>query len=662
MDAPPDVEIVVVGQARLPEAPGERVFSAFIIDEASLEEAIRLDDALREAPGVSLFRRGGSGASNPTIQGLAVRSTGPSGAGRALVTLDGVPQNDPFGGWVIWGGLPPELITGASIVRGAGAGPYGAGALTGVVSLHERAAPGFMFSAEGGDFGYGRVAGLGEAAGGGVDVLLAAAAEHQDGWIPVRAGRGAADAPLTLDALTGAARVQTQIGRAVASARVSGYAEDRGSGQIGAASSASGASASFTLVAAPQADRVGWRLQAWLRQSDLASTFVSVAPDRSATTPANDQFETPTLGWGINAAARWGDDDGGFELGADMRAADGETHERFRFMAGDFTRLRVAGGETLVAGAYVETWRAIDDWLFAGGARLDTWRATSGVRRESDLASGALTLNAAPEEADALVPTARLGARRAFGDHFLRASAYAGFRPPTLNELHRPFRVGNDITEANPILDPERLYGFDLGFGADHASLSWEIGAFVTRLEDPITNVTIGAGPGTFPPGVFVPAGGVFRVRQNAGRIDAIGIETQARGALGALGWRAALNYTDARVEADGAAAQLDGLRPAQSPRLSVNAGADWRLSEATTLSGDVFYESMRFEDDLNTRELPAATSLDLRLTHRIAGPATLFLALDNVTDAAIATGQAADGVTSYGAPRALRVGLRISR
>jgi outer membrane receptor protein involved in Fe transport len=39
---------------------------------------------------------------------------------------------------VIWSGLPSEGIEGATIVRGAGAGPYGAGALTGVVALQER--------------------------------------------------------------------------------------------------------------------------------------------------------------------------------------------------------------------------------------------------------------------------------------------------------------------------------------------------------------------------------------------------------------------------------------------------------------------------------------------------------------------------------------------
>ena len=59
-------------------------------------------------------------------------------AGRTLVTLDGVPLNDPFGGWVIWSQAPTESLSGLDIVRGAGAGPWGAGALTGVIHLRER--------------------------------------------------------------------------------------------------------------------------------------------------------------------------------------------------------------------------------------------------------------------------------------------------------------------------------------------------------------------------------------------------------------------------------------------------------------------------------------------------------------------------------------------
>ncbi|MEZ5955802.1 MAG: TonB-dependent receptor [Hyphomonadaceae bacterium] len=652
--APEDLVIVA---PRLPEATGDVAYSAYEVDPLVLETATRLDEALRSAPGVSTFRRNGSATANPTIQGLSIRATAPSGAGRALVTLDGQPLNDPFGGWVIWGAAPPEAIEHATVLRGAGAGPYGAGALTGTVRLEERRGQGATLSLEGGERGQVRAAGAGEARGDAWSFMLAAAAQQDDGWIPVRTGRGAADTEVWSDSLSGVARIEWRDGEHVFAIRLGGYSESRGAGLVGAESRSDGSSLSVTL-AAPLGD-LAWRVQAWTMMSDLYNTSVATAPDRSATTPANEQYETPALGWGGNAALRWTGEGFGVELGGDLRTADGETRERFSFSGGQFTRNRIAGGRTLTAGAYLEGWRENGDWLFTGGVRADLYRAWDGSRVERLIATSAPLLQFTPEDTEVIAPTARLGLRRAFGDTFVRSAAYAGFRPPTLNELHRPFRVGNDVTEANAALEPERIVGVDAGIGGVYANWSWEAGVYATRLEDAIVNVTLGAGPGTFPPGVFVPAGGAYRQRQNAGVIEAVGVEAEARGDFSdRLGWRVALNYTDATFDNG----SLSGLRPAQSPELSVSAGAEWRVTEATTLSTALVYESARFEDDLNTRELGAALVLDLRAEQRMHDGVSGFVALDNALDAEIETAESSVGIESFGPPRAFRLGLVLRR
>ena len=61
-----------------------------------------LDDRLRDIPGFSLFKRSSSVVANPTTQGVSLRGIGSSGASRTLMLWDGVPANDPFGGWVYW--------------------------------------------------------------------------------------------------------------------------------------------------------------------------------------------------------------------------------------------------------------------------------------------------------------------------------------------------------------------------------------------------------------------------------------------------------------------------------------------------------------------------------------------------------------------------------
>src|SRR3569833_1121072 len=137
-DQPPAVETVVVNAARLPTSLADAAFSIVNLDPNALQTLPRLDRALETSPGLSLFRRGSSAGANPTTQGVSLRSIGPTAAGRGQVTVDGVPQNDPFGNWVSWTSIPTDAIRQVSIVRGAGAGPYGAGALTGVIAMDER--------------------------------------------------------------------------------------------------------------------------------------------------------------------------------------------------------------------------------------------------------------------------------------------------------------------------------------------------------------------------------------------------------------------------------------------------------------------------------------------------------------------------------------------
>lgn len=659
---PPEVEVVVVQPPRLPPLAGEGAFAVQRIAPDVLQATPRLDEALKTAPGVSLFRRTGSDAANPTIQGVSLRSIAPSGAGRALVTLDGAPQNDPFGGWVIWSSLPPEGLDGAAIIRGAGAGPYGAGALTGVVALEERGATEGVSAF---DVSVGaRESYRAAVAVGTPGLLITAAGSSTEGFTPVRgASRGAADAPTTLSDAAFSMRVQHDIGGATGALRLGVYEERRGAGLVGAGSVASGGSATLTLAQAPTEGAGGWRVQAWVRSSDLENTSVAVAARRVATTPANAQYATPALGWGFNAAWQGRAGDWSWEIGGDARFAEGTAKERFRFMNGAFTRGREAGGETAVGGVYAEAALARDDLIVTGGVRVDAWTAREALRRERDLATGAVLLDQSPNGDSGVTPTARFGVRYAVAPQlWVRGAAYAGFRPPTLNELHRPFRVGNDVTEANPGLKPERLYGIEAGLGGDGAA-RWSVTAFYNQLQDPISNVTIGFGPGTFPVAGFIPAGGVLRQRRNVGEIEAWGVELDgAWDASDSFSLRGALAATRARVDGGGAAPQLTGKRPAQTPRLTATAGVDWRPAAPLTLSADARFESKRFEDDLNTRVLAASVSLDARAAWRIDADSEVYLAAENLFDSRVETGETADGVESFAAPRTVRVGFALRR
>ena len=99
---------VTVTAARVPERLAETPASVVVLGARAIEltPALAVDDALRQVPGFTLFRRSGSRTANPTTQGASLRGIGGSGASRALVIDDGVPLNDPFGGWVYWSRIP----------------------------------------------------------------------------------------------------------------------------------------------------------------------------------------------------------------------------------------------------------------------------------------------------------------------------------------------------------------------------------------------------------------------------------------------------------------------------------------------------------------------------------------------------------------------------
>ena len=89
------------------------------------------------------------------------------------------------------------------------------------------------------------------------------------------------------------------------------------------------------------------------------------------------------------------------------------------------------------------------------------------------------------------------------------------------------------------------------------------------RLKDAIANVTLGQGPRVFPGVGFVPAGGTYRQRENVDAVKVRGIEASAAWSRRPWLVQAGVSWTHARMEASGAAAFLDGLRPAQTPNFA---------------------------------------------------------------------------------------------
>jgi vitamin B12 transporter len=641
-------DIVVTGRG-LGAAAGEEVFDATVIDRDRLMGSAsgRLEDVLRDVPGFQLFRRSDSRSANPTSQGATLRALGGNASSRVLLVLDGVPQTDPFGGWVSWPAYQPERLGEARVTRGGGSGVQGPGALAGTIELAS-ATPGELLGPQG-RLAYGSrdgidaFAGLGLPLGGGF-VAVSGAWARGDGFVPiVREQRGAADRPSPYEQMSVAVR---------AVAPLPGGAELRGTAFSEIRTR--GADASLRLVARR------WTVLGYVQTRDFYNSFASVNSARTAANRTSEQYSVPATGLGARVEARPAI--GPFELrvGGDWRLTEGETRELFAFVAGAGTRGRVAGGRSQTLGGFAEaTWKAKALTVTAGG-RIDRWTISNGRLNERVLATGAVLTDTAFRDRSGWEPTGRAGiAWRSAGSVTLRAAAYLGWRLPTLNELYRPFRVGSDATAAYAELAPERLHGIEAG-GDWRPAPGARIGftAFSNRLAGAIANITLGRGPGTFPGVGFVAAGGDYRRRGNLDSIEARGLELDGHYGLGAWTLSAGWSWVDAVVEASGSALALDGLRPAQTPRHSLSSTLAWARNGAGA-SLTARYGGAQYEDDLNRQRLPGALTLDATGRIPIGRRLALEARAENVANTRVLAGISGDGIEEKASPRTLWIGLR---
>jgi outer membrane receptor protein involved in Fe transport len=663
------VERVVVSADRLPNADSAAPFSVSVVDSDELRRApqLRLDDILRaEAPGFSLFRRSSSRTANPTTQGVTLRNFGPSGAGRTLVLLDGIPLNDPFAGYVLWSQVPVASVHSVLIQPGSGAGLFGNAALAGTIFLVSQPLDTSTASLD-------LLAGNAETY---EASLLGTVVNHSLGFevivdrfstggYPVIAAnqRGPIDQKASADSTLFDLRGSWELNRdTTVTARARWFEDDRGNGTPYTRNHTDASDFSAALTRKLPAESAELQVTAYGQRRTFSSTFSSVNAARTAETPALDQFDVPADAAGGSVV--WSEVVGDHRpvFGGDMRWVEGETNELFSWNGSAFTRLRRAGGEQFFGGIFAEdTWRISDSATLVGSIRGDHWELNDGFRRESDRATGALRLNSHFANRSDEELNGRIGIRvKATDGLALRSAFFSGFRIPTLNELYRPFRVGNDITEANAALVPEHLLGAEAGFEWQ-ATKTFRLSTtgFVNRLEDAVSNVTIGFGPGNFDPGGFVPAGGVLRQRRNLDLVVAPGAESTAEWQIiPALRARFAYLFTRPTIERASDPALVGNLL-AQTPQHVLTAGLDWSPTPKWKFGAQARYDSSQFEDDQNSRTLRPFTVCDLMASYELNEHFLASLRIENVFDERIETGRSADGLVSIGAPRLVTLQVR---
>ncbi len=658
---------LVVSISREAQPRSEQPFAVDVLsgDDLSHLPATALDDQLKASAAFRLFRRGGSLSANPTAQGVSLRNIGPNGAGRTLVLVDGIPLNDPFGGWVTWAKTSRLDLAAVEMVRGGGSGTWGSAAMSGTIQVLtdplSSSSPEKRHAAqvEIGDFGT-------------ISSELSSRLSSASGTLSVNARgyrsdgfrRKAPGSAGPIDNNTDIEQSFLQLGWAGRSDQgtagqvfVRGFAEDRGNGtplqrnrtrELMLGSRAQGERDLFGSPAR-------WTAQSYLQTQEYRSLFTAVDDPRETERPVLDQYAVPADAAGASATASWSDDSATTTIGADARWVEGETRENYFRVGDDFVRNRIAGGTQRTAGLFAHHNRTIaPDWRLDFGARLDAWQLRDGHRTETDRTNGNIVRDDDLPNRDDLEFNPRVGlVWKATDNWHWQAAAYQAFRLPTLNELYRPFRVGSVITEANPDLKTEKLNGAEIGATWTGESGSIRVTGFTTEVDDAVANVTLGFGPGFVPGAGFVPAGGIGRRRQNLDRITVDGVEIAANWQTSeTVILRADYLYSDAEDSAS-------GLSPPQVSQHTFVGGLDWRPDSAWRLSVQVRHVSDAFEDDGNTIVLGDATTWDLRVSRRIRNDGEVFIAVENITDEDVIVGRTTSGLEDLGTPQFVRGGMR---
>lgn len=633
---------VTVIAGREEQRLGDTASRVAILDAHDLRatSAVTLDDALRQVPGFSLFRRTGSRAANPTAQGASLRGIGPSGASRTLVLIDGIPLNDAFGGWVYWSRVPHVALERAELLEGGASDLYGSGALAGVVHGLVRQDTGASLELAVASpqeelaslYATGRRGGWG--------ARLTGEAFRTDGYYLIDDGRGALDAPATSSHLSGELRLDRRFERVTWFLQGAGFGESRGNG-----TEAQVNDTDWGQVATGADLSGGFSFRAFYGTQTYRQTFSAVAADRNSESLTRTQ-RVPSRDAGASLHWTLTSKRNALSLGLDSRFVHGRSEET-AFVAGRATTFADAGGDQANVGAFATGRVALGSrGILSVGARLDRWALSSASSRLTPLATGQTSETPFEDRAaTALSPRASILVRldREFR---LTAAGYGAFRAPTLNELYRSFRVGDTQTLANANLTAERLVGGEAGIDWERGPVHARAVVFRASVRDPVANVTLRTTPQL-----------ITRQRQNLGETRSQGVTLDFTASWRRFHFGAGYALTDAKVVEFGAAPELEGNSLAQVPR------HQWTTQARGTVLGfeasvQARYGGSQFEDDLNALVLESYFVLDARVARRIRRGVEVFAAGENLANSRYPVGLTP--IETLGPPRIVRLGIRL--
>lgn len=636
------LETVMVSAYRSPLPTEDSPASTRVLTKEEIQQAapIALDGKLRLVPGFELFRRSSSLVANPTTEGVSLRGLGSTAASRSLVMFDGIPLNDPYGGWIHWSEIPGPAIRSVEVVRGGASDLYGSSAIGGVINVIpvRPKANSLRLNGSYGSQATTNDSALGTLGSGAWFGMFAGSVVATDGYTLIAPEfRGPVDQPSNVHAQNGLAEVDRRLpdgGRVFLRGLVLNEARHNGTPLQ------TNAMRLWRYAAGADAGRLTLRLYG--SAEHYRQSFSSVAADRASERlvklghdPSNE----------LGAQAHWSQPMGHNLLllvGADTRDVRATDYAQSFFGAGSKTS---AGSHQRQTGVYGEALYTPANWTLSGSARVDHF---SNFDAKQFAQPGGFTALPTLEET---VVDPRIGVTRRLTPWVsLNASAFRAYRAPTENELYRSFQVGQQVTKANPNLKSERATGWESGVQMNLNRIGSTVRAsyFWTQVNRPISALTLSTTPTS-----------ELLQRNNLGQIESRGISLDY--SIEERWWALTGGYqfADATVTKFAQQPEIVGNWIPQVARNMATAQLVLRQPRWGLLSLQGRMSGRQFDDDLNQYLLHGYFRLDAYASHNFGQHAQVYAEGENLFDRAIEVGKTP--LLTLGTPREARVGLRLS-
>lgn len=630
--------------------------SATVLSCKDIEQtpAQSLDQLLLAVPGINL-QEPPSFAQHPTADAVSMRGLGGI---RTLVLLDGVPLNDAFFGYVQWNQVPLDSIERIEIMRGGASSLWGTYAMGGVINIVTRAPKtnAADLSAGYGSYGTSQFDASGSIVA--TDWLkLGVRGDRFDtnGYNTTpQDQRGPIDVPTSFRQHNLQAGALFDFGPDLNGYLRGNYHENH---QVLVTAGDSNTQHDADIAAGLSrrfADRSRLEANLWYQDShfETANTATPQGVPTGQAEYLQNLHQTPVRDFGSSLV--WSKHPAGvfnqLQLGSDFRQIAGEDSARIFDESGAYVRTDLGKGRQQFLGVFGQLGLAplpvplqIDL-----SVRYDHFRNYDGF--DGNPGGQGVTPDRGKGSFDP-----RLALRYELTDALaLRGAVYRAFRAPTLDNLYRGFSTTTGTFLPNSQLDPETLFGAEIG--AD-----WKRGPFAAQLtlfRNDVNNL-IGSrnlAQSELPPGFFFGS-----VNINVGKVRSQGIESSGQWSITPrLRAEASYTYTRSEVLQNDQDPASIGKQTANIPRNSASAGLSWQPLPPWDLSVHARWADHSYGDTDNTLDQQAHFVADLYSSYAISRTVQFFGSLSNAFDRRYIAGNSGFEPAKLGPPLQVFGGIKV--